>query len=157
MKKTLTLLLLIFLSVSYSQQNFVFSGGNAIGSSGSVSYSYGQVFYETETGANVELSQGVQQAIEIYTLSIPSPTIGINLVLYPNPAVTQVSLEVNMSEFQGELKYDLYDINGKLIKSDKILSNLTIIKIENLPISTYLLNVNSSNQILKTFKLIKNQ
>ncbi|VXB35399.1 conserved exported hypothetical protein [Flavobacterium sp. 9AF] len=156
MRKTITLFLLLYLSLSYSQESIVFSGGNAVGSNGSVSYSYGQVFYETVSGANGELTQGVQQPIEIYTLSIPNPTTGINLALYPNPAITQVTLELTISQFPNEMKYELFDVNGKLIKSEKILSNQTAIDIESLPIATYFLNVFSSNQILKTFKLIKN-
>jgi hypothetical protein len=156
MKKTITLLFLTLLTLSYSQENLVFTGGNAIGSGGSVSYSYGQVFYETVTGTNGELTQGVQQAIEIYSLSTPNNSININLALYPNPAISQVTLDLNLSQFQEETKFEIFDLNGRLIRGAIILSNQTNIDIDNLPNATYLLNVFSSNKILKSFKLIKN-
>lgn len=156
MKKTLTLLFLTLLTLSYSQENMVFTGGNAVGSGGSVSYSYGQVFYKTVTGTNGELTQGVEQAIEIYSLSTPDNIINVNLALYPNPAISKAILDLNLSQFQEETKFELFDLNGKLIRAAIIVSNQTIIDIDNLPNATYFLNVFSSNKILKSFKLIKN-
>lgn len=156
MKKTLTLFILNLVAISYGQQNFVLAGGQATGLGGSVSYSYGQIFYETISGSNGELTQGVQQAIEIYPLSTPSNVIAINITLYPNPAVAQVMLDLNFSQFQEEMKYEVFSVDGKLIKTGLILSNQTSIDVDVLPVATYFLNVISSNKILKVFKLIKN-
>lgn len=156
MKKILTLFFLISLSSVFSQEGFVFSGGDATGSGGSVSYSYGQVFYETLNGVSGELSQGVQQAIEIYSLSTPSNSIDINLAMYPNPAISQVTLDLNFAHFQDVMKYELFNVNGKLLKTGAIISNQTNIDIDILPKATYVLNVITSNKLLKSFKLIKN-
>jgi len=156
MKKTLTLFILNLVAISYGQQNFVLAGGQATGSGGSVSYSYGQMFYEPINGSNGELTQGVQQAIEIYPLSTPSNTIAINVTLYPNPAVAQVMLDLNFSHFQEDMKYEIFSLDGRLIKIGSILSNQTNIDVDILPAATYFLNVISSNKIIKAFRLIKN-
>ncbi|WP_445721722.1 T9SS type A sorting domain-containing protein [Flavobacterium sp.] len=155
MKKTLTLLFLISLSSVFGQEGFVLSGGDATGSGGSVSYSYGLVFYETVNGTNGELTQGVQQSIEIYSLSTPSNSVAINLAMYPNPAISQVTLDLNFTQFQDVMKYELFNVNGKLLKTGTIVSNQTNIDLDILPKATYVLNVITSNKLLKSFKLIK--
>ena len=132
------------------------AGGQATGSGGSVSYSYGQIFYKAISGSNGELTQGVQQAIEIYPLSTPSSAINIDITLYPNPAVAEAILDLNFSQFQEEMKYEVFSIDGKLIRTGLISSNQTSIDVDILPAATYFLNVMSSNKILKVFKLIKN-
>lgn len=156
MKKTFTLLILNLVAISYGQESFVLAGGQATGSGGSVSYSYGQVFYEAVSGSNGELTQGVQQAIEIYSLSTPNDVIVANITLYPNPAVSQVTLDLNFSQFQEKMKYELFNVEGKLIRTGVISSNQTNIDVDVLARATYFLNITSSSKMLKSFKLIKN-
>jgi hypothetical protein len=54
-------------------------GGNASGSGGSVSYSVGQVAYQTHTGTNGSVVEGVQQPYEISVLTAIEEAKNINL------------------------------------------------------------------------------
>ncbi len=58
----LTLFILCYPVYSISAQEVISaSGGNATGSGGSVSYSVGQLFFMTHTGADGSVAEGVQQ------------------------------------------------------------------------------------------------
>lgn len=61
----LNILILFLFSLSLQAQEVILtSGGNASGSGGTVSYSIGQTFYTTYTGANGSASHGVQHPYE---------------------------------------------------------------------------------------------
>lgn len=133
------------------------SGGNASGSGGSVSYSVGQVVYTSGTGTNGSVAQGVQQPYEISVETGLEVAKGITLQCsaYPNPATDFVKLMVENYTFE-KLTYQLYDVNGKLLKNKKVEGNETSIDMSNLAIATYFLKVTQSNKEIKIFKIIKN-
>jgi hypothetical protein len=134
-------------------------GGNASGSGGTVSYSVGQVVFTTNTGTNGSVAQGVQQPYEISVLTGTEEAVGINLSVstYPNPTSDFLTLSVFDStplSFQS-MSYQLCDMNGKLLKSEKISDNQTSIDMSNLVPATYLVKVIHGNKEVKTFKIIK--
>lgn len=132
-----------------AQQAVVAGGGDATGIGGSASYSLGQVADTT--------NQGVQQPYEFATVGInDNANISLYCSVYPNPVVAYVTLQIDLHELQ-HLRYELFDINGKLLLSNSIVSNQTTIPMENLPTAIYMLNVNANNTTLETFKIIKNQ
>ena len=112
-------------------------------------------------GSNASLSQGVQQAFEISVLTSIEKESGIHLSLiaYPNPTLNYLNLEVNGSEFPA-LHFHLLEMSGKLIISDKINSNSTMIDMDHLSSGTYFLKIYSGLgtdvlQEIKTFKIVK--
>ncbi len=145
-----------------AQEAIPATGGDASGSGGSVSYTIGQVFYTTSTGTEGSVAQGVQQPYEIYVISSIEEVSEIELTFsaYPNPTRDFLQLEVELENLQllsdDNIKYQLFDMNGKLIKSDKVEDNLTTITMNELNPSTYFLRVISGNKYLKTFRIIKN-
>jgi hypothetical protein len=154
-KKTIIGIAFIFTSFVglHAQENTVASGGEAIGSAGTLSYSIGQVVYTTITGANGSLAQGVQQSYEISTTnSINESAITLEMSVYPNPTTDYLTLKVEAST---GLSYQLFDLQGKVIENKKVNSNSTTIKMESLPIATYFLNITENNLTIKTFKIIK--
>jgi len=155
--KILTLLLLGISLTSQAQQTIPTSGGNATGSGGSVSYSVGQVVYTTNTGISGSVAQGVQQPFEISVVTGVEEAKGITLVssVYPNPTNDYIKLKIENYQL-AKLAYQLYDMNGKLIESKKIESNETTIAMKVLVASTYFLKVIDNNNVVKTFKIIKN-
>lgn len=139
----------------FSQEVIVSSGGNAIGSGGSSSYTIGQIFYTSQVGSNGSVSQGVQQAFEIYPLNGNEFTeILLEAKVFPNPVVNNLNLSIKNFDFEN-LNYQLYDIQGKLINSQNITSDQTTIDVENNPSGIYLLKVNSNSKEIKSFKIIK--
>lgn len=146
----ITLFIVTYSLVSLqAQQSVVAGGGDATGIGGSASYSLGQVADTT--------NQGVQQPYEFATVSVEdNAAISLHCSVYPNPAAAYVTLQIDLTELQ-HLRYELLDINGRLLFSNSIVSNQTTIPIESLPAAIYMLNVTDNTNILETFKIIKKQ
>ena len=154
--KKLLLLLFLLPCIAFGQEAIPATGSEATGSGGTVSYTVGQVVYTTNTGTNASVAQGVQQPYEISTsVGIEVTEINLELITYPNP--TNNALTLNIGNYNNEkLTYQLYDMQGKLLDSKQVVNNNTTIGIQNLPTSTYLLNVLGNNALIKTFRIIKN-
>jgi Secretion system C-terminal sorting domain len=158
-KVILCLLILIGFcdSVLDAQSTNSATGGNATGSGGSVSYTVGQITYQTLTGTNYTVVQGVQQPYEISVITGIEETkdISLEIMVYPNPATDFIKLKIKNYEIQN-LRYKLYDINGSLLQDNKVEGNETSIILTNFISATYILKVTDNNKIIKTFKIIKN-
>ncbi|RTY73080.1 T9SS type A sorting domain-containing protein [Flavobacterium sp. LS1P28] len=154
--KIVILFLLGFgLLTAQAQQAITATGGDASGSGGTVAYSVGQVVYTTNTGTNGSVAQGVQQSYIIsIVLGIEDNSIKLELTAYPNPTTNFLTLNVGNAELS-TLRFQLYDISGKLIESRKIVSSTETIGMENLPSAIYFLKVVNNNKEVKTFKIIK--
>ena len=136
-----------------AQSNVVASGGDASGSGGTVSYSVGQVDYTTKSGANGIVTEGLQQPFEISVVTgIDEVGIDLKAVVFPNPASDYIELQIDDLENQ-VLNYALYDIDGKVITRDTIVSNVTTISISALPVGIYFLGVSGNGRVIKTFKI----
>jgi len=78
----------------------------------------------------------------------------------PNPTTDYLTLEVKDFELSN-IHFQLYDMNGKLLQSEKITGNQTSIVMSNLVPATYFLKVIvktqgiASQQEVKTFRVIK--
>lgn len=162
MKHTKSLICLLLLSgfsisVLHAQATIPASGGNTTGGQGSVCYTVGQVLYNTISGTNGTVAQGVEQPYEISVVTAIRNTeeIILEFVVYPNPARGFVKLAVRSKDYN-DLRFHLYDLNGTLIQDKKVENEETEILIDSLSPSTYFLKVLSGNKELKTFKIIKN-
>lgn len=129
------------------------AGGNAAGDGGFVSFSVGQTAFSANAGLNGSVTQGVQQPYEISVLSVSENAENINLSVYPNPSTDYLYL-TSSDEISG-LSYQLFDMNGRLLKSGKIVGNQTNIDMQGLVSATYFVKVNQENKTVKTFKIIK--
>jgi len=137
-----------------AQQATLPSGGVASGSGGTVSYSIGQVAYIDNTGSTGSVSQGVQQAFEIFSVGINETTLNISASVYPNPTNDNLTLQV--PDFNNEkLIYQLFDVQGRLVESKPITAEKTQINMSYLPSATYLVYVSQNNKTVQTFKIIK--
>jgi hypothetical protein len=156
-KTCITMLFMLYSLIQLqAQQAVLVAGGNATGTSGKISYSIGQTIYSSAVGPNGSSSQGVQQAFQITTLGAESfPEIALSMVVYPNPTTTVVNLKIENYNYQS-LAYELYNINGKLLEQKKIDNNQTPIQMENLAPGIYFLKISEENELIKTFKIIKN-
>lgn len=156
-KKTITSVafLLYGLGGLHAQESIPATGGDATGTGGSSSYTVGQVIYTTNTGTNGSVAQGVQQPYEISTTTgVNETTINLKMSVYPNPTAVYLTLKVE-SEKLKSLTYQLIDIQGKVMASEKVIAITSTIKMEELPKAVYFLNVTDNKQIVKTFKVIK--
>ena len=152
------LLMLVFgLTGLQAQESPTATGGNASGSAGSLSYSVGQVVYQTYTGISGSVAQGVQQPFEISVITGIEKAKSITLMIsaYPNPATDFLTLKVENFTLSN-LHFQLFDMNGKLLQNEKITGNETNIAMSNLVSATYFVKVIQGKKEVKTFKIIKN-
>ena len=156
MQRNLLVVLLFFMAhVLSAQESIAVSGTNATGSGGSSSYTVGQVFYTINSGSGGTVTQGVQQSIELNTLSnLELTTVNLSAITYPNPASDHIILKISDTAFDN-LRYNLIDVNGKAIANGTITNIDTQISLQSLALGMYILKVNQNNQELKTFKIIK--
>ena len=144
----------------HSQEAIPASGSEATGSGGSGSYTVGQVFYTAHTAhtaASGSVSQGVQHPFEFQTLSNAAlTTVNLTAVTYPNPTKDFIILKITDSALHN-LRYTLFDINGKAIASGSITESSTQVQMKYLSIGAYVLKVSQKNKALKSFKILKQQ
>lgn len=162
MKKTTRFILslaFVFLSNTYvwSQNALLPAGGNASNTSGSVSYSIGQVVYNADSSSGGKVSEGVQQAYEIFTVGgIENLNIQLVCTAYPNPTTNILTLEITNKEITN-LRFEVIDASGKLLLQEKIFANETQIRLGVFAEGVYFLKIYDVNTPVKSFKVIKNQ
>lgn len=151
-----TLLLSIAIASVSAQQTTTSTGGNSTGIGGSMSYSVGQIFYTTNSGASGFVLQGVQQPYEISVVLGLEEAKDILLfaTAYPNPTVDILNLNIENYQLEN-LTYQLYSINGKLLEQKKIEVDETKINMTHFPCSVYFLKIIENYKEVKSFKIIK--
>lgn len=139
-----------------AQQALPATAGMAKGSSGSVSYSIGQMVYTTNIGTNGSVSQGIQQPYEISVVTgINEVSMNISMSVFPNPTTGLLTLQILENNF-GRFYYNLTDLQGKLIETKLLRDSQTQINLNGYSTGTYFLNVTQNSKIIKSFKIIKN-
>lgn len=136
----------------------VSAGGDTSGSGGSISYSLGQIATGTSESSSGSLSEGIQQAFEIYRISGTDDIIAtLDVVVYPNPVSSSLRLSVALTT-PGEISassYHLLDTKGKLLKKSKLTGDETIIDMDDYLPGIYFIEIVSKNNVLKSFKIVK--
>ncbi|VXB93923.1 conserved exported hypothetical protein [Flavobacterium sp. 9AF] len=144
-------------SSAVAQNSTNSSGGEIVsGAQGSLSYSVGQIVYTTNFGTTGSVAQGVQQPYEISeVLSIDNFSNLIQEVkIFPNPTSDILTLNFINSN-NHSIDYELIDINGKRLKSEKNIPNEINISIASFPSTIYYLKIKHQDSEVKTFKIIK--
>ena len=153
--KHCALLLLCFgLSATYAQDAVIAAGNNALGSGGSVSYSVGQVVYTTNTGTLGSVSQGVQQTYTISFVGLKQSS-DISFSVFPNPFTDNIIVQVPVYKNE-KLNYQLFDMQGNLLKANVISGSRTEINTSALPAAAYFLHILEVNKQIQSFNIIKN-
>ena len=93
---TAFILLCLLPELATSQQAIPATGGGAESSTGSISYTIGQIDYGSASGTKGSMSQGVQHTYEIWVTSVPENFENINLIfsVYPNPTIDFLDLQI---------------------------------------------------------------
>lgn len=148
--------LLLSAGLAKAQDGVNASGGIASGSSGTATYSIGQLVYSTYTGSSGSVAQGVQHAYEIFSVGINETAFDFSLTAFPNPAMDQLILQTS-DLHQQELLYQLFDEQGKLLNREQMQDLQTKINMSGLVPGPYFIQViNQKEEIIQSFKIIKN-
>jgi hypothetical protein len=142
---------------SRAQEMIPTAGGEASGGGGSLSFSAGQPFYSFHTGNDGSLTEGLQQSYVIQLITsieevFPS---GLLYEVYPNPSAGILILKVKDTGAEN-LRFQLHNLNGQLLVENKISAVETPISLTGLSRAVYLLKVMEGQEVLRTFKIIKN-
>jgi len=155
-KQVISIVGVLFTSIAFGQTSVNTAGGDVSNTSGSVSYSIGQVAYQSTSNASGSVSQGVQQAYVISTLELMENVFNFSLSAFPNP--TQENLHLRVGNFnQEQLSYKLIDTEGKLLNQGEILTQETELDMRQYAVANYFVEVHHAGKKVQTFKIIKNQ
>jgi hypothetical protein len=130
------------------------SGANGSSPTHQLSWTIGEPIIETLTQSSNILTQGFHQTNLVVTDITEQTTLNLELVIYPNPVVNQLNLNIENPE-NLPLNYVLYDEVGRVLSQDRIYSNQSSISMENLSRANYLLAIYSGDSKVKVFKVIK--
>ena len=161
MKKILLLVFITSLCTinCLAQQGTVASSANGSSSTGNISFSLGQVAYISIDNLSGKVNQGLQQPFEITDINLFVENQANNIksaIIYPNPSAKSITLSLYFNAIETSLNYVFTDLNGKILRQEKIISSETIINIENLTETLYLVNIlEERGKVLKSFKLVK--
>ncbi|MDB3907772.1 T9SS type A sorting domain-containing protein [Crocinitomicaceae bacterium] len=139
--------------LGFSQQYTVATGGTAAGTTGSVSYSIGQIDYTNTSSADGSSNEGLQQPFEFFDPDASVTELQWGTSLFPNPTMDQVIIQLeNIPE---EARYYLYDLNGKVLLSNDIHTQETILDIRSFAAGSYLLKMIAPSKSTSTIQIIK--
>ena len=159
--RNLKLNLVLFTGLGFTnlqaQQAVPASGSNASGSGGSASYSVGQLVFSYKTGTTGFMTEGIQQPFEVQVITgiDNARDIALSFSAYPNPTINYLTLKANNIDLT-DLHYQLYNLNGQLLNEQAVTSKESSISMLNYAPAIYYLKVLDSQEVVKTFKIIKN-
>jgi hypothetical protein len=153
MRFILTGLFCVFMLFS-NAQDLISTGGDFFQqNSGSISFTIGEPIIETieNDGNNITLTQGFQQATPNIITGIE--TLDDVLVnIYPNPTTDYIHVKQDEPKY---LDYQLFDLNGVMVKNDKLVGLETKVSLAEYLPSVYILKIINDNAECKTFQIIK--
>ncbi|WP_113660914.1 T9SS type A sorting domain-containing protein [Pedobacter nanyangensis] len=77
-----------------------------------------------------------------------------SIVAFPNPTTKYVTVNAGSTDYSA-VKYELFDLSGKKVLSEKAKAIQQEISLNGLPSSIYYLRISKNNELQKTVKLIK--
>ncbi len=140
-----------------SMSSFNSGGSQASSSSGSISYSIGQVFFTTVENNAITVAQGIQQPLNedgSITLQLPQAESKIQITAYPNPTIDH--LIIQLGDLNGKnYTFKLFNMNGKVLKENELDQRTNRINSSALASATYLLQIYKDEKPVKSLKIIK--
>lgn len=127
------------------------SGASFHNSSGSLTYSIGEVVISTLTTSEAILTQGFLQTwVQSNVPVIQEPEIQMSV--YPNPVTDQLILQIGA--FQG-FRYTLYNILGEMIGQGQVVGERTEIDFTGMAPAVYILRVADNREQIRLFQIVK--
>ena len=161
MKKTLLVAALLLTGLNLkAQETFATTGGDATGTSSSISYTVGQMAimtdYERVTAvenASANVREGVQQTYSVEELKIEgAEPFSFDIKVYPNPTTDNITVKLEQSV--AGISYELYGANGQLLQKESIGSDEQTIDMGDYAAGAYLLRV-VGETATQSYRIIK--
>lgn len=155
MKKKTLLVGLFVSSISVlNAQEVISTQGDSYGNgTNTLDFTIGEQVIETASNGTNDVTQGFHQTNLIIT-NIEDLGINFSVNIYPNPTSDALNLSIEKYE---NLSFQIYDMEGKLLKKSNLISPLTNVNLSDYPKGTYLFTLTQSDKKkIKTYKIIKN-
>ena len=148
MKTTCAILIYFFtLSSILAQSNIVTAGGDATSSTGSVSYSIGQIDFQYSSSADYSVSEGVQQTYSFDTaLSIDDIQYDFQLSIWPNPSADEMNLEFT-TNYELPLSLTVTDVKGAVVASKSVTQGQYSFDVNTWAAGTYYVHLNDGEAV----------
>lgn len=156
MKRSIILfaVLLLIAAVNVAAQEVISAnGGTATAAGTQVSWTIGEPVVATVGDANFTLTQGFHQSKLTVTAIDEIQVAGVEIKVYPNP--TSDFVTVHFSKTVEKPIYFLFDLSGRIIEQKNIESTDVKIDMTSFAGGSYILKLNSGQQPLQSFKIIK--
>ena len=137
----------------FAQEVISANGGTATAAGHEVSWTIGETVVATVGNANNTLTQGFHQSKLTVTAINDIRVSDIEIKVYPNP--TSDFVTVHFSKVTEKPTYLLFDLSGRLLEQKNIESTDVKIDMTNFAGGSYILKLNSGQQPLQSFKIIK--
>ena len=148
MKTLFTLIVAcLMLNSVNAQSNIVAGGGDANSSTGSVSYSIGQIDFQYSSSADYSVSEGVQQTYSFDTaLSIDDVKYDFQLSIWPNPSADEMNIEYTTS-YELPLSLTVTDVKGAVVASQSVTQGQYSFNVNTWAAGTYYVNLNDGEAV----------
>lgn len=148
--------LVLLSNFSYAQQVLSSSGGTGQNSSGSISYTLGELVIDTKVKGATTITQGFHQN-QIIVTAISEPSVsGFSMVVFPNPTNDFVTLKIEKGEIQN-LGFILFEAQGRFLLKEQVTGSEQTVSFEQLNPGAYFIKILKNGMELQTFKIVKTQ
>lgn len=158
MKKNQFIVILVIMALTASklsaQQVVASSGGTGQSTSGTITYTLGELVIDTYNGTDKKLTQGFQQSRLVITAINEIKGLSYTVNAFPNPTTDFIKIRLE-KDFPESLSYLMLDMNGKVISSGKIANGETDISFEAVSPGTYFIKFIQDQKEIKTMKVVK--
>ena len=118
-------------------------------------WSIGECITATHSAGSYVITQGFHQNSYVVT-SVKDLATDINISVYPNPTSDFISLNFAKVSNFGKVSYLVTDFSGRVLQTENFTDDIEQINFSNYAEGTYFISVTENNQLIKSFKIIKN-
>jgi hypothetical protein len=150
----ITAFLVILSNAVYAQQIISSTGSIGQNSSGTISYTLGELVIGSQNNGNSTVTQGFHQTEIIVTVVRELSDPCLTILAYPNPTNDFITLKFENSEIQN-IEYILFDLQGKLLLKEKLKNQEVKVSFETFNPGSYFIKVLMNRKEIRTFKILK--
>jgi len=149
---------IIMTNLAFSQTaspELVSSAGDSFNNTSyQLDWSIGECITATHSAGSYVITQGFHQNSYVVT-SVEDLRTDISISVYPNPTTDFISLKIESSKVE-DMQYTITDFSGRVLQTDNFTDDIEQINFSNYAAGTYFISVTENNQLIKSFKIIKN-
>ena len=117
-------------------------------------WSIGECITQTQSAGSYVITQGFHQNSYVVT-AVEDLAKDINISVYPNPTADLLTVNLEASARPSSV-LTITDLNGKVLQQAEATADKEQLDFSNYANGVYFLSVKQGNQLIKSFKIIKN-